>query len=280
MRTARPLDKAPLMEFISRIWGGHDYIPKVWDDWMHEPGAKTFVVEADGRPVGMNRVKFQVDGTAWLEGARIHPEFRGKGLASLLGENSIRVAAKRGVTTMRLVSNVRNGSARRQVARMRFAEIARMSVYNPKRPSRPGSKLAVRIASASDISRILRLAVASEEFRIGGGVFWDGFRAISINEKTVRTLVKERRALVSGDAVAFFKRGAEGDEPFTQIGFACGDYNGVRNLIRHIFRTERGKRVLRYLNAPTGSPLAGFAKRAGLNHWSTFILFQRKTPNG
>jgi len=269
------------MEFISRIWGGHDYIPKVWDEWMHEGGAKTYVVEVDGRPVGMNRLKFLGGGEAWLEGARIHPEYRGRGLASMLGENSIRVATEKGVATIRLVSNVRNGSARRQVARMRFKEIARMSIYNPKRPFRKASRSKTRFALGSDISYLTGLVRDSEEFKLGGGVYWDGFRAIALNAKSIGALVRARRALISGDSTVFFKRGAEGDEPFTQICFACGSYEGVSNLIKRVFGKERTrKRVLRYLSAPTGSPLSGFARRLGLTHWSTFILFQRKTPNG
>jgi len=198
----------------------------------------------------------------------------------MLGKNSVRFATKKGVGTLRLVSNVRNASARRQVAKMRFREIGRVSIYNPKRPFR-ASRSSVRFAVASDVARVSRTVRFSREFRLGGGVFWDGFRAVSLNEKTIRRLVRERRALMSGSAVAFFKRGTEGDEPFTQVCFACGDYRDVVNIIRRVFRRERGRRkVLRYLSAPTGSPLAEFARRAGLRHWSTFILFQRKAPKG
>ena len=281
MRPVRPSDKAPLMEFISRNWGGHDYIPRVWDEWMKESGARTFVAEVGGRPVGMNRIKFLEDGSAWLEGARIPPAFSGRGLASMLGENSVRLAATRGVTTVRLVSNSRNRSARRQVAKMGFKEVARMSIYNPRRRPRPAAKPDVRFALGPDIAAVVSRVRSSKEFKLGGGVFWDGFRATGFTAKTTRRLVKERRALISGDAVAFFRRGREGGEPFIQVGFACGDSDGMTRLIRHIFGQKHGKRnVLRYLCAPLGSPLAGCAKRAGMTRWSTFILFQHESPNG
>src|SRR5271157_1929223 len=83
IREARPSDKEPLIDFIKDVWGGHDYIPKVWDAWIGDRKARMFVVEVDGRPVGMNRMRFLPDGVAWLEGARIHPDFRRKGLATM-----------------------------------------------------------------------------------------------------------------------------------------------------------------------------------------------------
>lgn len=280
VRPAKPSDKKPLMEFISRIWGGHDYIPRVWDEWMRERGAKTFVVEVDGKPVGMNRVKFLEDGSAWLEGARVHPEYRGAGLASLLGRNSIRVAERRGRKVLRLVSNSRNRSALRQVAKMGFDEIARMSVYIPGKRSRLGPQRAVRLAVNSDLAQLESMIKKSKEYKLGGGVFWDGFRATAFTPRTIRKLVRERRAYTSGDAVAFFKRGKEGDEQFSEVCFAFGSSKDVATLIKHLLRSRRKRKLERYLCAPQGSPLVASAKAAGLVRRSSFILFRRGSPNG
>lgn len=280
VRPVRSSDKAPLMEFISRLWGGHDYIPKVWDAWISERNARMLVAEVDGKPIGMNRVKFLDDGSAWLEGARIHPAFRGKGLASTLGKNSISLASRRGVATFRLATNSRNRSARKQIAKMGFHELARMSIYNPKRGARLTSQTGVRLAALSDVGALTNLITRSKEFKSGGGVFWDGFRATGLNARTIALLVRERRALVSGDAVAFLKRGKEGTEPFTQICFACGGANDVVRLIKHTFGRWGRRNTLCYLSAPQGSPLIGNAKKAGLTRWSTFILFQKTGAQG
>lgn len=55
VRPARPADKRPLMSFIKDNWGGHDYIPRMWDEWLKDKTGKVFIVEADGVPVGMNK---------------------------------------------------------------------------------------------------------------------------------------------------------------------------------------------------------------------------------
>ncbi|HKT22045.1 MAG TPA: GNAT family N-acetyltransferase, partial [Nitrososphaerales archaeon] len=108
VRPARLSDRAPLMSFIKDVWGGHDYIPRVWDHWIRDPRNKMFVVTVDGTPVGMNRLRFMEDGSAWFEGARVHPDYRSQGLGSLLGENSMKLAKDLGITTFRLTSGSRN----------------------------------------------------------------------------------------------------------------------------------------------------------------------------
>ena len=127
VRPARASDRGTLMSFIKDVWGGNDYIPQVWDHWLRDRRGRMFVVESGGVPVGMNKVSFLDDGSAWFQGARVHPEHRGKGLATLLGENSMRFAARRGVRVFRLTTGTRDIPSRRQTARMGFEELARFS---------------------------------------------------------------------------------------------------------------------------------------------------------
>jgi len=281
VRPARPSDRAPLLEFISRIWGGHDYIPHVLDEWIAERRARTFVVEVDGRPVGMNRVNFLEDGSAWFEGARIHPGFRGQGLASMLGRNGIKVARRRGAEVIRLATGSLNRASRRQVLKIGFHEVSRMSMYVPRKRSKFRSQPGVRRARRKDASCVVRLIHSSPEFRRSGGVYWEGFRAISLTPGVIRRRVLEGSAYISGDSVAIAKRVEEGGEVLRQICFACGEARDVIGLIRHIFhRPSGGNREERILCAPQNSPLIGTARRAGLVRWSSFILYERGLPNG
>lgn len=281
VRAARPSDKAPLMEFITRLWEGHDYIPRVWEVWIRDRSAKLFVVEVDGMPVGMNRVRFQEDGTAWLEGARIHPSYRGRGLASKLGRNAIEVAAERKIGTCRLTCNSRNRSAQRQVAKMGFKEIARMSLYVPRRKSRFHTQRRVRKAGEGDAPRLTRIIQSSKEFRAGAGVYWDGFRTTSLTPETVRERISEGSVYLSGDAVAIAKPSAEQGTIWRQVCFACGRSGDVERLIKHVFGKREKKRTSeRFVHAPQRSPLVANARGAGLVRDSSFILYEHRAPNG
>jgi GNAT superfamily N-acetyltransferase len=167
------------MSFIKDVWGGHDYIPLVWDRWLADPTGKMFVVEADGKVVGMNRVRFLEDGSAWFEGARVHPDYRSRGLASMLGENSMEVARRRGVRVFRLTSGSTNKPAHRQIARIMFKEAARFSVYEPRKGQRlrPG-KGAERV-QLHQLRKTIRLLKRTKEFELGTGVAWHEFTAAS-----------------------------------------------------------------------------------------------------
>lgn len=269
------------MEFITKVWGGHDYIPRVWDRWIRERAARMFVVEVAGRPVGMNRVRFLEDGSAWFEGARIHPAHRGMGLASKLGRNSLKIASQHGIKRCRLTSGSRNWAAHRQVARTGFKEVARMSLYVPKKNSKFGPQKVVRKATLADVTRLTRFIRSSKEFKEGGGVYWDTFTAISLTPELVRRRVKEGSVYVTGGAVAIAKQGGEGRGMWRQICFATGDSKGVVSIIDEIFGSkERERTSWRMVYAPQQTPLIAAAKAAGLERWGSYILFERRAPKG
>src|SRR5207244_6885040 len=115
------------------------------------------------------------DGTGWLEGVRIHPAFRGKGLASLLGKKSMKYASRFGVSAFRLASSSRNKAAHRQVAKMGFSEVARFDVFRARTKSRLLRGGGVDRLSPSDLSKALRMIRGSEEYRAGNGVYRDEF---------------------------------------------------------------------------------------------------------
>jgi GNAT superfamily N-acetyltransferase len=276
VRRARSSDKEELMRFIKDIWGGHDYLPYVWDEWLRDPAGRMFVVEVDGIPVGMNRVRFLEDGTAWFEGVRIHPKFRGKGLASLLGENSMKVANARGIKTFRLTSGSHNHSAHRQVARIKFAEKSRFSVYRPRKGTKFRPQEGVRQAEWKDRATVERLLAESDEFRLGRGVFWDNFTAVSLTPRVIDDLLRRGSIWTADDAVAIFRVGKEGNETWKQVCFVGGAKEGVLPLVRQVLSLPaEGKNFRRFVFVPQGSPIIGALKQAGFEREFSMILFER-----
>jgi GNAT superfamily N-acetyltransferase len=281
VRPARPTDKAQLMNFIKEIWEGHDYIPRVWDEWLKDKSGRMFVVEADGVPVGMNRVRFLDDGSAWFEGARVHPEFRSQGLASLLGENTMRVARERGLGIFRLTSGSRNRVAHRQIARMSFNVSSRVSVYEPKKGAKFAPENGVRLAGAGDVQRVTNLITESRDFKLGSGVLWDAFAAMSLSPSIIKRLVREGSVWVTGESVAVAMLGGEGGESWRQVCFVTGKGDGPVKLVRHVFGLKNRKRTTRrIIYLPQGSRLIGTLRRAGFSRLASLILFERPAVNG
>ncbi|MDA4124989.1 MAG: GNAT family N-acetyltransferase [Thaumarchaeota archaeon] len=276
IRDAEPSDKNRLMSFIKDIWGGHDYIPYVWDEWLDDKSGRMFVVDIDGVPVGMNRVRFMEDGSAWFEGARIHPDFRGRGFASMLGENSMGVARGRGVKVFRLTSSSWNRTAHRQIARIRFKEASRVSVYEPGKGKRFLPKKGVRKAEKRDLRRVVETIRGSKEFRLGSGVFWDSFAAIALSPPVLRELVARGEVWVSDGAVVVTRRAREGREVWRQVCFLAGDKEGAGQLLSHVLSLRGDAKLTRKLvYLPQGSSLICMVRALGLKRMASLILFVR-----
>jgi GNAT superfamily N-acetyltransferase len=267
------------MSFIKNVWGGHDYIPRVWDQWLVEKDSKMFAVLVDGRPVGMSRVCFLEDGSAWFEGARVHPEFRGKGLATALGERMMRASRERGVKVFRLTSSSRNKRAHRQIGRMGFEETSRLSVYSPVEGMAPGHTGGVRRAGEDEIAEVMSVIRSSPEFAIGSGVMWDEFTAEALDQKIVANALAEGHVYRTHDALAVAKAVKAGDEVWKQVCFLTGKEEEAVRIVRHFFlQGEEADWCLAYV--PQGSRLIGALRRAGLKRDTALILFQRKAVNG
>ncbi len=269
------------MDFIKDVWDGHDYIPRVWDDWLRDPKAKMFVILADGKQVGMNRVRFLEDGSAWFEGARIHPQFRGIGLATKLGRRSMAAASKAGAEIFRLTSGTWNKQAHRQIARMGFEETSRVSVYVPAEGAKLGPQAGVKRAKLSDLPVVVRTIRASREFSLGAGVMWDTFAAKALTRQVIARSLREGRIYLAGDSLAVTAEGSEGEGTWRQVGFLTGDKEGTARLVRHFLGLKgRRKPDRSFVYVPQGSKVIGALRGAGMKRDFSLMLFERKTANG
>lgn len=279
IRPARAEDKGPLMSFIKDVWGGHDYIPEVWDDWLKDPAGKMFVVELDGVPVGMNHLKFLEDGSAWFEGVRVHPDFRGRGLASMLGENSMKIARNRGVDTFRLTSGSHNKTAHRQIARINFAEVARFSAYQPRGKVRPRQTDDAIKATAKEFSQVLSQIEQTKEYELGRGVFWHNWTATSLSPQVARRLVAEGAVWRNGEAVAVVREGGEGNKRWEELCFIGGPESGAWRLMISLFGRNAGV-TDQWVFLPQKSPLIHKVRAGGFVRTFSMILFERQAANG
>ena len=279
VRPAREWDKAPLMSFIKDVWGGHDYIPLVWGEWMRSKEGKVFVVETNGVPVGMNRVRLLEDGSAWFEGARVHPEFRGRGLATLLGENSMRFAEARGVKVFRLTSGSHNKAAHRQISKIRFREAARFSVYEPPKSKAPKPTGRASRMTPGELGTAMRLVRRAKEFRLGSGVFWHDFTAAALTRDVLSRLLAEGAVWRVGQAVAVARRGGGGEGDWEEICFLGGPPTDSMALARALVGRDRNA-TERYVFVPQRSPVITALRRERYARNFSMILFERRAAKG
>ncbi len=77
IREAKPEDRPFIGEIAKLTWGGEDYLAGVFDDWLKDGGF--YVLELDGKVVGTAKMTLLPNRVGWLEGLRVHPDYRGRG---------------------------------------------------------------------------------------------------------------------------------------------------------------------------------------------------------
>lgn len=106
LRQARLADEAAISAFTADTWAerdGSDYIPDVFEEWIETDGPRqrtTVAVDA-GEPVGIVQTVLLTEYEAWQQGMRVHPEYRGEGVAVDLAHAGFDWARERGATVAR-----------------------------------------------------------------------------------------------------------------------------------------------------------------------------------
>jgi GNAT superfamily N-acetyltransferase len=103
-RPALPKDTPDVLELTSKIWEGHDYIPSIWAEWLHDPDGLLAVAEYGGRVVGLSKLTRLSPSEWWLEGLRVHPEYEGRGIASRLHDYLLDYWRRNGGGVIRLAT--------------------------------------------------------------------------------------------------------------------------------------------------------------------------------
>ncbi|HXI96083.1 MAG TPA: GNAT family N-acetyltransferase, partial [Candidatus Acidoferrum sp.] len=102
LRPMRAADRERVVEISRDIWDGHDYLPRVFDDWLTDAGATFQAAELDGVVVGVQRVRPFAPGLVWYEGLRVASTHRRQGLARAMLGSAIAGAKEEGFREMRL----------------------------------------------------------------------------------------------------------------------------------------------------------------------------------
>jgi ribosomal protein S18 acetylase RimI-like enzyme len=191
IRPARDTDRAAIAAFTDHTFAWGDYIVDVWEKWLADTTGMLFVAveEATDEPIALVHATLPAPREAWLEGARVHPLHRRRGLADALNGAALAWAAGCGARVARLGTEATNEPAARQVSRMGYEAVASF-VYawadpgvavrrqveheGPERPSTrstfPADRDDVRLATAPDAATVARQWRAREAPASAGGL--------------------------------------------------------------------------------------------------------------
>lgn len=136
-------DRAKVEEISGLTYGGHDYVAKVFTDWLERQGQDVFTATIEssaGTLAGFEVLTLYDAGrTGWLEALRVHPHFRGRGLATALQSHLITVARGLRLSRVRYTTAAANIPSKRLASACGLQVVASWGVIMPRRRSPIGA---------------------------------------------------------------------------------------------------------------------------------------------
>ncbi len=125
IRDGRADDHDRIEEFTTNTFKWGDYVHDKWHEWLTSPGVNVLVAaDAEDHPVGTSVCIMMSDTEAWLQGSRVHPDWRRIGVAGSLAERHKMWARDQGSYVLRLCIEKWNEPAHGQVTRDGYRPIS------------------------------------------------------------------------------------------------------------------------------------------------------------
>jgi GNAT superfamily N-acetyltransferase len=232
IRRARRSDRRDVLAAVRTIWGGRDRIPDVFDTWVSHRTGPFFVAESAGRVVGMGKLTVVSAGEAWLEGGRVAPRWRRKGIATALIAHRIAYASERGFRLLRFSTASDNTPIHRAARQFGFTRIATLSRHEA--PATRGVP-AARARRAQERAVLRRIGTLVQR---GHGWEWR-----EITRRDVRSAIARGRVFVSGEGVGAAALVGDRSEGSLMIAAVGGRGRPLVDLLRGL-RAEAQRRGL------------------------------------
>jgi ribosomal protein S18 acetylase RimI-like enzyme len=139
IRRLRFSDRDDVLEISRHVWDGHDYVPSIFEQWLKDKNSYFYGVDVDGRIVAFGNLRLiENKRTGWMEGLRVHPDFRGRGYANDLTRFLVRKGEDLGVNRLRYTTGENNAASLKLASNAGFSRLLDKSVFwcmKPKRAS-------------------------------------------------------------------------------------------------------------------------------------------------
>lgn len=193
LRPAREGDTLDVLELTKDIWGGDDYVPYVWSEWLADPEGRLAVAEYHGKVIGLSKLTRFTPDDWWLHGLRVHPEYQGHGIASALHDYLLGYWLEHGQGALRLATNSARLPVHHLSARTGFEKVGEFTPF--RAPAGGGLQPGVfRPLEASAASEALAMARRSPVLDLSWGFMDLGWEWIPPNDAFIAEYASAGRA--------------------------------------------------------------------------------------
>ncbi len=193
IRKVEKKDKEQILEISSKIWEGNDFIPKVFDKWIEEKVGEFTAIEEEGKVVAFSKLNDFGNNVGWLEGLRVHEDYRGKGYAKLITEYYMEKAKKEGYEKLHLA--IYKGEGRKHLIEdYDFHTILKLKYYDTV--EKKNFETNKKIVLAKEEDSLYDYVINSKEYNEYKGFFNFDWSFKHINEKLINQLLKREEIFI------------------------------------------------------------------------------------
>jgi GNAT superfamily N-acetyltransferase len=258
LRPVRPSDRDRVVELTKDVWGGRDYLPSVFDDWVADAASAFQALEVDGVVVGLQRLRPYAPGLVWYEGLRVATSHRRQGLARAMLDSAIAEAREQGHGEMRLATG--NPEAVRLFESVGFKKLVDVRWWRGPRVEGGESP---RMPPAAEAEKLWPMVAKSPGIELFNGVMADFNGARDINAAELARLAETGMLRVGpgGRAVAGLRRPWGNN---IAVGFIAGSGGALRELLQALrFEADADGLDDVVVSLPRGHPAADDLRASG-----------------
>jgi GNAT superfamily N-acetyltransferase len=273
VRRATEGDLAAVTAFTRATWDGWDYLPDALPGWLAARDGVVLVAEAvdvaelpgasPGQPIAVGRFCVLSETEAWMEGLRVDPIARGRGVATAFQLAQLTWAQAQGASVVRYATGETNEGSLALGAKHGFVEAGRWRALRPVETT-PGPvavdrnrtlELIAREGLATPSAPAWETLQADPNLNAGGGLY--EWRWWAWQQLTAERLQRHARngAFVSGRAGGTQAFGLVGQERVpgeTRLVVLAGSAAAAIELVERVSMATERRPIIRL---PDASPL-------------------------
>lgn len=212
-------DKATVLEFCKDTFSWGDYVADVWDRWQSKGGL--YVVEDDDKVVGVYNLAI-FEKQSWIEGMRVHPKYRRKGLGKSMLLHAESIIQNK---IIRLIIESENNPSITLVRSMDYCIEEKWQLY-----SMLAEEQSYDVKIANDILQIKDL--------INSVTYADSWKWFPLDDEELEKLIEQERvviAVANGATLAMGVWNRYTDFPkVLQVGYLNGTEDGMIQILRYM----------------------------------------------
>jgi GNAT superfamily N-acetyltransferase len=162
IRLAQPEDRAALEAIAAQTWEGQDYLPGVLDQWFGDPYGAFYVATLQDRVIGVAKLTRCAEDEWWMEGLRVDPSHRGRGVSRILHHFVMNQARQIGRGVIRFSTANENVAVHALARETGFERAAVYAPYGAEPLSEPVAGL--WLLELADVSRVRAWLARSEHY--------------------------------------------------------------------------------------------------------------------